>query len=203
MLGIPNYQPNFCNNTGTFINVFGDNLLSTIGLTLDDYWLMWETDANEWYNDGPVILKIADRQFEFAAYKLDEFSLTIDQIDLNEKLDWCGLGDELPLTWKNKAHSNINKLIGRKITNIHIVEFNFIGSFVEDKVNAGKVTETGFMLHGIEFEFEKNGQFDNDNFLQIFNALDANGVTTKELKKTSNFKKLLLTIGRPGNPNST
>jgi hypothetical protein len=193
MLGIPNYEPNFCDNTESFIKVFGENLLSTIGLTLDNYWLMWDTTENKWYNDGPVILKIADRQFEFTAYQLDEFSLTIDQIDLNEKLDWYGLGDDLPLIWKDKANSDINKLVGRKIKDIKIVAYNFISTIVEDKVNpenTGRMTETGFMLHGIEFEFKKNGWLDNNNFLQIFNALDANGVTTKELKNDSQFQKI-------------
>ena len=198
MLGIPNYEPNFCDNPEIFIKVFGDKLLSTIGLTLDDYWLMWETTDNKWYNDGPVILKIADRQFEFTAYKLDKFSLTIDLIDLNEKLDWYGLGNDLPLIWKNKANSDLDKLVGRKIKDINVVAYNFISTIVEDKVkpeNTGEITETGFMLHGIEFEFEKKGWLDNNNFLQIFNALDANGVTTEELKKDKQFQKININKG--------
>lgn len=193
MLGIPNYEPYFYNNTDTFIKVFGDQLLDTIGLTLDDYWLMWQTIENERYNDGPVILKIANRQYEFTAYQLDEFSITVDQIDLNEKLDWYGLGDDLPLTWKNQADVDMNKLIGRKIKDINIITFNFIGTIVEDKINpenTGKKSETGFMLHGIEFEFEKNGWLDNNNFLQIFNALDSNGLTTKESKYDSQIQKI-------------
>jgi hypothetical protein len=193
MLGIPNYEPNFFDRTDIFIKVFGDQLAKTIGLTLEDYWLMWQTQENEWYNDGPVILKIANSQFEFTAYKLDEFSLTFDQIDLNKKLDWYGAGDDIPLTWKNKGNSDINKLIGRKITGINIIAYNFISTVVDDKVNPeniGRIDETGFMLHGIEFEFEKSGWLDNNNFLQIFNALDANGMTTKEQKDDKQYQKI-------------
>lgn len=193
MLGIPDFEPNFFNRTDTFIKVFHDQLAKTIGLTLEDYWLMWHTVEDDWYNDGPVVFKIANRQFEFTAYKLDEFSLTFDQIDLNKKLDWYGAGDDIPLVWKNKGNADINKLIGRKITDINIIAYNFISTVVDDKVNPeniGQIDETGFMLNGIEFEFEKNGRFDNNNFLQIFNALDANGITTKEQKGDKQYQKI-------------
>jgi hypothetical protein len=192
MLGIPDYEPNFFDRTDTFINVFGNELAKTIGLTLEDYWLMWQTEDDEWYNDGPVILKIANRHFEFTAYNLDDFSLTFNQIDLNKKLDWYGTGDEIPLVWKSKSNADINKLIGRKIMDINIIAYNFISTVVDDKVNPeniGRIDETGFMLHGIEFEFEKSGWFDKNNFLQIFNALDANGITTEVQKDDKQYQK--------------
>ncbi|MES2616713.1 MAG: hypothetical protein V4613_02480 [Bacteroidota bacterium] len=193
MLGIPNFEPHFFDNTNAFIKANGEQLTTIIGATLDDYWLMWHAEDNEWYNDGPVILKIDGRQFEFTAYKLDEFSLTIDQIDLTKKLDWYGLGDQIPLVWKNKAHSEINHLVGRKITDIHIITYNFISTVVEDKIkpeNTGSIHETGYMLHGIEFTFEKNTRFERSHFLQIFNALDANGIKTVEQKDDSQFQRI-------------
>ncbi|MBP7262230.1 MAG: hypothetical protein KBB37_13180 [Bacteroidia bacterium] len=193
MLGIPDYEPNFFDRVDIFIKVFSDQLNQTIGLTLEDYWLMWQTQDNEWYNDGPVILKIGNRQFEFTAYKLDEFSLTFDKIDLNKKLDWYGAGADIPLVWKNKCNTGMNKLIGRKITDISVVAYNFISTVIDDKVNPkniGRIDETGFMLHGIEFKFEKRGLFDNNNFLQIFNALDSNGVANKEQKGNKQYQKI-------------
>ena len=193
MLGIPDYEPNFFDCTEVFIKVFQDNLIKTIGLTIHDYWLMWETNQNEWYNDGPIILKIGDQQFEFTAYELDKFSLTFDKINLVKKLDWYGAGYEIPLIWRSKANSEINKLLNRKIIDINIITFNFKSTIVDDKTNPrniGRQDETGFMLHGIEFTFEKNGWLDNRNFLQIFNALDANGITTKALKKDKQFQKV-------------
>ena len=192
MLGIPNYKPNFFDRTDNFIKVFGDQLAKTIGLRLEDYWFMWHTLDNEWYNDGPVILKIGNQQFEFTAYNLDDFSLTFDQIDLNKKLDWFGAGDDIHLVWKNQCNPDINKLIGRKITDVNIISYNFISKIVEDNVhpeNTGRIKETGFVLHGIEFQFEKSGWLDNNNFLQIFNALDANGVTTKQQMNSKQYQK--------------
>lgn len=44
MLGIPDYEPIFFDRTDTFIKALGDKLAKTIGLTLEDYWLMWQTN---------------------------------------------------------------------------------------------------------------------------------------------------------------
>ena len=119
MLGILNYEPNFFDDTEIFVKVLYDKLIGTIGLTLEDYWLMWDINENEWYNDGPVILKIGGAQFEFTTYNLDNFSLTFDKIDLTSKLDWYGIGDELPLIWKNRSNESVNNLLGRTILDIN------------------------------------------------------------------------------------
>lgn len=121
MLGIPDYEPIFFDNTESFIKVFKDIFTSTIGLRLEDYWLMWEAKKNEWYNDGPVILKIGNTRFEFTAYELDKVSLTFDKIDLTRKIDWYGAGDEIPLIWKNKCNNDIDKLVGRKVVDIKLL----------------------------------------------------------------------------------
>ncbi len=193
MLGIPDYDPNFFDNSDSFLKVFKKDISKLIGLTLDDYWLMWHLADNTWYNDGPLILSINNNHYEFTAYELDKFSLTVNQIDIEKKLDWYGAGDEIPLTWKNKGNEEVNRLIGRKIEDINIITFNFISTTISDQnspENVGQRHETGFMLHGIEFQFEKAGLHDKNNFLQIFNALDANGITTDQLSDNNQFKKI-------------
>lgn len=193
MFGIENYEPIFFDKVEIFKKVLGSQLSKAIGKTIDDYWLMWDSQENRWFQDGPVILKISNRQFEFTANKLDEFSLTFDQIDIGKKLDWYGLDDDLPLIWKNQAKADMNKLIGRKITDISIISYNFSSKVLLDKIhpeNKGRINETGFMLHGIEFTFEKKGWFDQNNFLQIFNALDSNGITTQRQKPDKQYHKI-------------
>lgn len=193
MLGIKDFEPNFFTDPNTLTNVYGTTLLGLIGKEIQDYWVMWDCKENEWYADGPVILKIDNRNFEFCAYQLDEFSLTVDSIDLSKPLDWYGMGDELPLIWKKNPIAEVNRQIGRKIESINILGYNFISTVVGDKTNpenVGQIHETGYMLHGIEFVFEKTGDTDNENYLEIFNALDKNGITTKYLEQDDQVKRL-------------
>jgi hypothetical protein len=184
MLGILDYEPELFDTAETFINSFYDKLIKTIGSTLDDYWLMWKIRDNEWLSDGPVILKINNTQFEFTAFQL-QFGLTIDKIDLTNKLDWYGSGDELPLIWNNKSNKGIDNLLGRKILDVNIITHKLI----IDLIN-GKRVESEFMLHGIEFTFEKKDILDKNNYLQIFNALDENGIETFELEKGDQLQKV-------------
>ncbi len=184
MLGILDYEPELFDTTETFINSFYDKLIKTIGSTLEDYWLIWKIRDNEWLSDGPVILKINNTQFEFTAFQL-QFGLTIDKIDLTNKLDWYGSGDELPLIWNNKSNKGIDNLLGRKILDVNIITHKL----VIDLIN-GKRVESEFMLHGIEFTFEKKDILDKNNYLQIFNALDENGIETFELEKGDQLQKV-------------
>lgn len=193
MLGIRDYEPNFFREADTFNKVLGDTLLKLIGKPVDDYWLMWETKENEWYNDGPVILKIDNRQFEFTAHQLDEFSLTVNQIDLNQKLDWYGAGDEIPLIWKSKCHSAIDQIIGLSIKEISILTFKLITTIIEDKLNrknVGMQHESDYMLHGIQFDFDDHGQ---TRYLQIFNGLDQNGLSSEPSKEDYQNKRIKIT----------
>jgi hypothetical protein len=186
MLGILDYEPALFDTVETFINSHYDKLVKIIGLTLDDYWLMWDTRDNEWFSDGPVILKIDNTQFEFTAFQL-QFGLTIDKIDLTNKLDWYGAGDELPLIWNNKSNKDIDSLLDRKILDINIITHKLM----IDSINGKRVdVESEFMLHGIEFTFEKKDIFDKNNYLQIFNALDENGLETLELEKSDQLQKV-------------
>ena len=190
---MPPHNLHFFDNAERFVEAFQGSLSQIIGSKLEDYWLSWDIEADEWNNDMPVILKIAGTQFEFTVRNLDELSLTFGQIDLSKKIDWYGSGDEFPLEWRNKSNEAVNKLIGRKIKNINIITYDFSSTIVHKKGGSQRSRPKPapyFMLNGIEFEFEKNGWFDNENFLQIFNALDENGLTTKKLKEGKEYRKI-------------
>ena len=194
MLAIPNYEPTFFDKADTFFQVFGDELSKIIGCTLEDYWLMWDKKDDVWFSDGPVILKIANRQFEFTAFD-EEFSLTLNEIDLNQDLEWYGTEENNLLVWNSKSNADINNLIGRKITDINIIAYNNISEVIFDKVNpenVGRIIETGFILHGIEFEFEKSHLFDNNNHLQIFNAINENGIRTTKQEVDKQYQKITI-----------
>ncbi|WP_162051335.1 hypothetical protein [Pontibacter pamirensis] len=88
MLGIPSYAPKFFYDVELFKRTFQETLQNLIGKTITRFWVMWDDMENEWYPDGPVILEIDNNRYEFTAYQLDELSLTINTINLDEKLDW-------------------------------------------------------------------------------------------------------------------
>jgi hypothetical protein len=57
-----------------------------IGKSFDEYLLLWDKNDDIWYNNGPVILLCCGKQYEFDANKLDEYSFTIDKINLEAEL---------------------------------------------------------------------------------------------------------------------
>ena len=189
MLGIPSYKPKFHNSAESFKVEFDKTLSELIGKNIDRFWLMWETKENEWQTDGPLILEIDGKRFEFTAYQLDEFSLTINSFELTEKLDWYGMGNEMPLIWKENGNTELTKNLGKPIVGINILTYNFVSEFVE----SGKEHQTGDMLTGIEFVLEKESESDNDNFFSIYNGLDQNALATSEIQQENQIKRIKIT----------
>lgn len=195
MLGIPTYKPKFHNSAESFKLEFDKTLSELIGKNIDRFWVMWELKENEWLADAPIILEIDGNRFEFTAYQLDEFSLTINSFELTEKLDWYGMGSEMPLIWKENGKAEMTKNLRKPIIGINILTFNFVSEFVE----SGKKNETGDMLTGIEFIFEKESESDNDNYFSIYNGLDQNALSTTEIKQKNQIKRIKITGYNNGN----
>ena len=189
MLGIPTYKPKFHAKAESFKDEFDKTLSKLIGKRIDRFWIMWETNENEWQSDGPVILEIDGNRFEFTAYLLDEFSMTINSFELNEKLDWYGMGNEMPLIWKENGITELTKNLNKSIIGINILTYNFVSEFVE----SGNKHETGDMLTGIEFILEKESESDKENFFTIFNNLDQNGIEKTEINHENQIKRIKIT----------
>ncbi|WP_109853445.1 hypothetical protein [Aquimarina sp. AU58] len=186
MLGIPKYEPKFHITAESFNNEFNKTLSQLIGKRIERFWIMWNTKENEWLTDGPVVLQIDGKRFEFTAHQLDEFSLTINSFELTDKLDWYGMGSEMPLIWKENGKSELTKNLNKPIIGINILEYNFVSELVE----SGKRHETGNMLTGIEFVFEKENESDEKNFFSIFNNLDQNGMDNIEIQQEDQIKRV-------------
>jgi|GEM_PF-1828180 len=189
MLGISTYNPKFYTKAENFKSEFVKILSELIGKTIERFWIMWDTKNNEWLADGPIVIEINGKQFEFTAYQLDEFSLTINSFELTDKLDWYGMGKEMPLVWKENGKSELTKNLKKPIIGINILTYNFVSEFVE----SGKRHETGDMLTGIEFVLEKESESDNENFFSIFNNLDQNGIDKVEINYENQIKRIKIT----------
>ena len=186
MLGISKYKPNFHTNADNFKNEFNQTLSDLIGKRIERFWVMWDTKRNEWLADGPIVLEIDGKRFELTAFQLDEFSLTINSFELTDKLDWYGMGDEMPLIWKENGNADLIKNLNKSIIGINILVYNFISEFTD----SGNKHETGNMLTGIEFVLEKESESDTENFFSIFNALDQNGMDKFEIQQGDQIKRI-------------
>lgn len=184
MLGIPKYEPFFFNDSNLFLKTHKDEFDKLIGKKIARFWVMWNVKEDEWYPLGPVILEIENNHYEFCADKLDDFSFTINAINMQEQLDWYGLGDEMPLVWKENGKQEMQICINLPIVDINILTYNFLGSYTE----SGKPFESGFMMHGIEFKLnEKNGPI---AYFSIFNALDQNGLSSEKIEEGNQIKRI-------------
>ncbi len=186
MLGISTYNPKFHTSAESFKSEFNKTLTELIGKKIERFWVMWDIKDNEWLTDGPIVLEIDGKRFEFTAHQMDEFSLSINSFELTDKLDWYGMGKEMPLTWKENGKSELTKNLNKPIVGINILTYNFVSEFVE----SGKKHETGDMLTGIEFILEKESDSDNENFFSIFNALDQNGMDKIEIQQENQIKRI-------------
>ena len=118
MLGIENYALNYLHNCEEVLQFHKPIFKALIGKSIDAYFVQWELNRNEWNEDGPIIILIEGKQYEFTAYQLD-YSLTRDKIKRTDKLDWYGSGDEMPLKWKKNAFENINSILHKPINKIY------------------------------------------------------------------------------------
>jgi len=174
MLGIKGYKPNFSTNAYEFIDKHRTDLQNLIGRKMNCYYLQWETKENTWNEDGPIILEIDKVQYEFTAFKLDEFSLTINEINLSKRLDWYGAENEMPLIWKKNPFEEINICLDKKIEEIYILEHSMTSGIEGDnekKKFFKQLTNSEFFIVGIELKLEGI-----ENCLQLSNGLDCNAI---------------------------
>lgn len=198
MFGVPEFEPNFFTDADTLLKVHGATLLNWVNQAIEEYWIIWDLKGNVWYQDGPVIFRIGNRNYEFVSQKLDEFSFTVDTIDLSKKLDWYGMGDELPLVWKKNSLEEINCYIGEPILEVNLLTYNSAGTalkFIAHRtyIEIEKPSETSNMLHGIEFVFPDKDLFNKASYLNIFNGIDQIRMTTEYIDLEGSIKKIKTT----------
>ena len=171
MLGIKNYKLNIFEDTQALKKRYPILFEDLISKSVYTYYVQWHTDRNEWNTDGPIVLIIDNTQYEFTAHQLD-YSLTINTINLSEKLDWYGSGDEMPLVWKKNAFEHTNTILNKKIENIFSLEF-------------GK--EPHFNLVGVEFELKET-----NDCLSLNNGLDCNEMRIFKTTPNEQLKRIKL-----------
>ncbi len=167
--GIHNYQPQWSNSVAELSSSIQQ--ISTTDMQIRSIWSLWDEEDDEWFNDAPIVICTQEQQLEFCATKLDKFSFSLNSIDLNLPVYWCGVEDPdvVPLQWVSQRNPEFDNLVGKIITEIEIIE-----SGLDRDTQSFLVMGTG-ILSGIALKFE------NDR-LEIINGLDCNTLVRKSLE---------------------
>ena len=167
------YTPDYIDSTTELIRQKAGILKALIGQELSSSFLVWDTEENEWFWDGPVILIFGNTQLELCCNKLEEISITSNTVNIHEKphIDWDPDGN---YKWRENSLEEINSVLGNKLENIYVVEFEFTTHPVGEKPNSSNAT-SNWILNGLDFYFK-------EGFFSFFNALDENGITNKETR---------------------
>ena len=128
MFGFTDYEPIFFSDKDEFLKKHEEQLRRLIGSKLEAILTIYDVIDDEFWGDCPVILVIGGKQVEFCSFK-EGVSVTWDEIDVNEELDWYG-SQNLQLEWQKNRNVDAASMIGKKIEKVEMIEASpgiFIG----------------------------------------------------------------------------
>lgn len=157
-------------NPSNIIEDHRTKLKDLIGKNVQEIWVAWEQDEDEWFNDCPVIIRFEDCQLELCAYKSDEYIISFNQIPVTKAIDWYGT--DLKLKWEKNKLEDLNFVINKSVNGIEIIERS-----------EGNGTEF-YYLNGIGFQL-------NNSYFAICNGLDEN-LIVKEREEGPNYKYTII-----------
>lgn len=159
--GIRSYQLRWSDSATELLELIAQ--ISLIGAQVQALWSLWDEENDEWFNDAPIVVCTQEKQLEFCANKLNEFSFSLDSINLSVPVYWCGDEDPdiKPFRWVQQKNPELSDLAGKFITGIEIVE-----SRVEKDMQTFLDLEL-WILSGIALQFQGER-------LEILNGLDCN-----------------------------
>ncbi|ASS94118.1 hypothetical protein [Peribacillus simplex] len=158
MFGLKNYNPKMYTNPSNIIKDHRNALEELIGKNIEEIWVAWEQDEDEWFNDCPVVIRFENCQLELCANKADEYAVTFNKILFTQ--DLCWYGTDLRLKWEKNKLQDLNSATGKRVVGIEIFE--------RCETNATDY----FYLYGI-------GLYLNDGYLAICNGFDENSLIIK------------------------
>ncbi|MEM9862340.1 MAG: hypothetical protein AAF938_12020 [Myxococcota bacterium] len=103
-----------------------DQLRRMIGRKLDEVWVVWDLDSNEWFCDAPVLLVVDGQQLEVSVHNLDELHVSLDAIDRSAPFGWV---DEpqlnFDLEWRCNPSLVPGSILGQTVTGFGAGEYAF------------------------------------------------------------------------------
>ena len=176
--GIKYYQPRWTNSSDELTSLLLEASLKKE--QVKSIWTAQDSEDGEWFKDAPVVICTQTKQLELCASHLDRFSFSINSIDLYSSIYWCGTKEdgELPLSWILADCPEIQDLIGKKIAEVGIIEYQ-----MSDE-NQDFLSVDEWLLHGVAFYLQ-------DRWFRVLNGLDCNRLDFKaELERSLRYTSI-------------
>jgi hypothetical protein len=175
---VSGWQPDWTSHTQALSARHRDRLRRLRGQRIDATWLVWIVDTYKWFADLPVVLRIGDQQLEVCARNFDDLSITWNTIDVQvPPRAWM----DGALQWRRDAHPVLRQAVGRIVREVRMTEHLFTTERVHPPDPDRQHTESSWLLGGIWLELD-------GGHLQIYNALDENGLTDQPPSTGPNFR---------------
>ena len=128
--GIKNYQPQWTESPIDLSELISQ--ISFISSPVISFWSLWDMEDDQWFCDAPIVICTPNHQLEFCATQLSKFSFSVNSVDLDASVNWCGdegIDDALPLRWVKNKNPEFKNWAKKEIIDIEIIE-----SCVEENV---------------------------------------------------------------------
>jgi hypothetical protein len=144
-----------------------ESLRSVTGVIVDDAWVVWNRELDEWFADLPIVLQLADgRRLEICWEKFDDLSLTWGTIDVSvEPTAWV----EWPLEWRPHPLAPLAGVTGASLTEVFATGIRFE---THDIGYPERTRSSVWLTTGLWFGTGSGG-------LHVYNALDENGLAAE------------------------
>jgi len=155
--GIQDYEPEWLNGRDSIMALHGRRLARLAGRALEHLWLVWDLDADTWFEDAPVILDFGDERVSIDHQKFDDLCITWNAVDPTRSIEDPADEDPFHLAWRPEPTPQLAELAGRTLNRVELLEW---AGGKDDMAN-------GSIAIGLDLA---------PDWLTVFNALDENGL---------------------------
>lgn len=155
--GIPGYQPQWLVGRHTIARAHGRRLHAQIGRRLTRSWLVWDRVADEWVADCPVLLDFEGEQVELTHQKVDDVSITWNNIDPSEPIAYGEDPKDISLTSRDDACRRLSAFHGQQLHTVELLAWS------------GSETDLANEMVAVSFGFAHDR-------ITITNGLDENAI---------------------------
>lgn len=149
------YRPRWLYTAREILDVHGRRLGELVDQRLLRTWLVWDTDADDWFAEGPVVFEFERTRLTVCHRTAGECSLSWDDLDPAEPID---PGDEsLRLAWRSDPFPVLTEIADQRLRLLDLIE-------------TGDADDR-WMIEAVEFSFTRTQA-------QVYNASGRNALAT-------------------------
>jgi broad specificity phosphatase PhoE len=114
------YRPRWLYTAREILDVHGRRLGELVDQRLVRTWLVWDTDADDWFAEGPIVFEFENTRLTVCHRTAGECSLSWDDLDPADPID---PGDEsLRLAWRSDPYPVLAEIAGQRLRLLDLIE---------------------------------------------------------------------------------